>query len=173
MEDTWKKYENQGISTRVTPPPFESIWANHKGGDPWIWPRLWIPKWAFPLKEREFGGPKTQKISPAAGRDSPPSWPDPEIDKGGGGWPLSIYPDLTEMLMNTSLKLEFGARSAPRNFLGIFRCFQAGNALKLVQKWYFRRLQNLTEMLMNTSKIWKSHRNVNEHLKDLKISQKY
>ena len=37
------------------------------------------------LRSSIFGGPKPQNFPPAAGRDHPPSWPDPEIDKGHRG----------------------------------------------------------------------------------------
>ena len=73
------------------------------------------------------------------------------------------YENLTEMLMSTSQDLEFGARSAPRKFWTFFAVLKGGNALKF-KKMYFRRLQNLTEMLMSISRFWKSHRNINEHL---------
>ena len=47
--------------------------------------------------------------------------------------------------------------------LDLFGSFQGGNAQKTVQKGVLSGVQNLAEALMNTFKIWKSHRTINEH----------
>ena len=43
----------------------------------------------FPLRNRDFGGPKPQKFRPAAGQVPPSFWPDPEIE---GGVEFPEYP---------------------------------------------------------------------------------
>ena len=77
----------RGYQGGSPPPPFESISANHKGGgwtypiDPDFGPKKLTDR--FPLRNRDFGGPKTRFFSACGRPDFPRSW---DRQGGGGGW---------------------------------------------------------------------------------------
>ena len=73
-----------GYIDKGHPPPSSRSEPITRGGWPLDLAQILDPQMSVsPLRSAILGVQKPQKFSPAAGRDSPPSWPDPEIDKGG------------------------------------------------------------------------------------------